>query len=86
MLWQYPVPPRPDQSFLMNDMPFLDAYVMQKPAPEIVAGNSQRKWMDNTNQRYAYRCLPLTMANTTGWEILCPYDIDLVWNLSLIHI
>ena len=27
--------------------------------------------MDATDQRYAYRCLPLSIANASGWEILC---------------
>jgi hypothetical protein len=28
--------------------------------------------MDHFAERHPYRCLPLSMANTTGWEILCP--------------
>jgi hypothetical protein len=28
--------------------------------------------MDAFSDRHPYRCLPMTMANTTGWEILCP--------------
>ncbi len=59
--------------------PYLDAYLMHATAPEIVPGNSRRDWMDQTTDRYAYRCLPLTMANSTGWDILCPFDIDIVW-------
>ncbi len=36
-------------------------------------------WMDRTHNRFAYRCTPLTMANTTGWELPCPHDISLPW-------
>ncbi len=32
----------------------------------------QRTWMNNTPQRYAYRCLPLTIINQTGWWITQP--------------
>jgi len=59
---------------------FLDCYQMQIPAPEIVPGQSRRAWMDESPDRFAYRCLPLTMANSTGWDILCPFDIDAEWN------
>ncbi len=36
--------------------------------------------MEATGQRFAYRCTPLTMANSTGWELLCPADIQASWN------
>lgn len=35
-----------------------------RPAP------LEREWMNGTNQRFAYRCLPLNIANAHGWEIL----------------
>jgi hypothetical protein len=41
-----------------------------------------REWMDNTPARYAYRCIPLTAANTMGWEILNPVDVELLWTGS----
>jgi hypothetical protein len=36
--------------------------------------------MDDTAQGYAYRCLPLSVANAQGWEILCPVTIEASWN------
>jgi hypothetical protein len=48
--------------------------------PRIVPGRPQRAWMDQVHDRHAYRCLPLTMANTTGWEILCPWGLTATWN------
>ena len=47
-------------------------YPMGQRPPEIVPGNPQRRWMDNFSNRHPYKCLPLTMANTTGWAILSP--------------
>ena len=44
-----------------------------RPAP------LDRDWMDATNQRYAYRCLPLNIANAHGWEILCPSGFSATW-------
>ncbi|WP_300437494.1 DUF6065 family protein [uncultured Mameliella sp.] len=31
-----------------------------------------RRWMDKTANRFAYRCLPLNIANSHGWQVLCP--------------
>ncbi|MFC4701966.1 DUF6065 family protein [Glaciecola siphonariae] len=39
-----------------------------------------RDWMDATPARYAYRCIPLTAANSMGWEILNPVDTEIVWD------
>lgn len=40
----------------------------------------QRQWMDDTPNAFAYRCLPLTIANTHGWEMLCPFSFEAKWN------
>lgn len=39
----------------------------------------QRDWMDATPSRYAYRCLPLTIANQTGWWIKNPVGFTAIW-------
>ncbi len=39
----------------------------------------QRTWMNNTPQRYAYRCLPLTIVNQTGWWIKNPVGFSASW-------
>jgi hypothetical protein len=36
--------------------------------------------MDATGERFAYRCIPLSIANASGWEILCPVTFDASWN------
>ncbi len=58
----------------------LDCYKIYDVAPEIVPGRSNRDWMDAFPDRQPYRCLPLSMANSTGWEILCPIDLNISWN------
>ncbi len=58
----------------------LECFIMTTYPPEIVPGRPDRKWMDDFQSRFPYRCLPLTMANTTGWEILCPVDFTIIWN------
>ncbi|MGN6423988.1 MAG: DUF6065 family protein [Asticcacaulis sp.] len=58
----------------------LECFVMTTYPPEIVPGRPERDWMESFQSRFPYRCLPLTMANTTGWEILCPVDFTIMWN------
>ena len=58
----------------------LDCYKIHDIAPEIIPGRSTREWMDAFPDRQPYRCLPLSMANSTGWEILCPMDLKITWN------
>ena len=42
----------------------------------------QRDWMNDTPHRYAYRCLPLTIANQTGWWIRNPVGFTATWRGS----
>jgi acyl carrier protein phosphodiesterase len=58
----------------------LECYPTENRPPEIVPGRPQRAWMDHFADRHPYRCLPLTMANTTGWEILCPVGFSMTWD------
>jgi hypothetical protein len=39
----------------------------------------QRDWMNATPHRYAYRCLPLTIANQTGWWVKNPVGFRCTW-------
>ena len=62
----------------------LECFPLIARPPEIVPGRAQRGWMDRFAQRHPYRCLPLTVANTTGWEILCPMGFTAEWNGGLL--
>lgn len=42
--------------------------------------NSKRLWMDNAANKNPYRCLPLSMANSWGWEILSNSHFIAEWN------
>jgi hypothetical protein len=46
----------------------------------IVQAPSVRNWMDQTRDRFSYRCLPLRQANELGFWILAPTNIYLEWN------
>lgn len=36
--------------------------------------------MDQSRDRFAYRCLPLVIANQGGWIIRCPISFSVRWN------
>jgi hypothetical protein len=63
----------------------LDCYKIHEYAPEIVPGSARREWMDAFVDRHPYRCLPLTMANCSGWEILCPVGLTIEWDGGLME-
>jgi len=39
-----------------------------------------RVWMDETPDKHAYHCYPVTTANTVGWYLSAPYDISFIWD------
>lgn len=39
----------------------------------------QRQWMSETPDRFAYRCLPLAVANAHGWELLNTSRFQAKW-------
>jgi hypothetical protein len=55
-------------------------FLEQGVAPEIRPAPLARDWMDRTPGEFAYRCLPLNIANTLAWEILCPSGFTARWN------
>ncbi|WP_395336129.1 DUF6065 family protein [Novosphingobium sp. BL-8H] len=58
----------------------LTCYVYSGWKPRIRAASQTRGWMDATPERFAYRCLPLDIANSHGWEILSPVGFEAEWN------
>jgi hypothetical protein len=58
----------------------LTAYVVDGHKVDIRPAPVERDWMDATHERFAQRCLPLTIANAFGWEILCPTGFAARWN------
>lgn len=58
----------------------LKCYVYPGWEPRIRAAPSRRDWMDATPEAFAYRCLPLNIANAHGWELLSPCGFEAEWN------
>jgi Family of unknown function (DUF6065) len=66
-----------------NDNNFF-AYEIYPPVEvSLKAAPINRPWMDESNQRFAYRCLPLTIANQAGWFVGCPASFTANWNGGL---
>jgi antitoxin (DNA-binding transcriptional repressor) of toxin-antitoxin stability system len=84
---------KPAQEAQMNDPPDPNA-TEQSPASELSItaylltsrnmtlhpGQAERVWMDNTVNRFAYRCMPMLLANQTGWMICCQHDMRMTWD------
>ena len=47
----------------------LTCYLHPGWSPRIRPAEPTRDWMTNTPKSFAYRCLPLNIANAHGWEI-----------------
>jgi hypothetical protein len=58
----------------------LTAYLQRGWAPLIRPAPSTRPWMDATPEAFAYRCLPLNIANAHGWEVLNPCGFEAIWD------
>lgn len=43
----------------------------------------RRGWMDDAPESFPYRCLPLGIANSHGWDVLSPCGFEVVWNGGL---
>ncbi len=46
--------------------------------PEIRQCRPRRDWMDESYKKHAYKCLPLTAANTHGWEVILQQDVTVI--------
>jgi hypothetical protein len=47
---------------------------------DIRPASNRRGWMDATVNRFAYRCLPLSIANAHGWVVGCEASFEAEWN------
>jgi len=58
----------------------LTCYLIDDHPVDIRPARNRRKWMNETPDSYAYRCLPLSIANAHGWEVRCPVTCEAEWN------
>jgi len=61
----------------------LIAYDVGSPMKtNLVPGQPTRAWMNATPQRFAYRCLPMVIANQWGWMIETQHRVEAIWDGS----
>ncbi len=58
----------------------LICYPTSGPPPKMIPAPLERGWMDETPMGFAYRCLPLNIANAHGWFILNDAPLVAQWN------
>ncbi|CAN5143208.1 hypothetical protein BH10PSE4_BH10PSE4_06240 [soil metagenome] len=57
----------------------IDCFIYDGWRPRIRAASARREWMDETPESFAYRCLPLSIANSQGWEIANTIGFSARW-------
>lgn len=62
-----------------EDRKFYAYRFADEPDMTLKPGPVEREWMDLSDRRQGYRCLPLVMANQSGWVISNPADFVLTW-------
>lgn len=61
-------------------MPNVKVYKRSGHRVQIEQTRVQRDWMDNTDDRHAYKCFPLSLANSIGFSISFLDDIEFIWD------
>jgi hypothetical protein len=66
---------------MANSQQSIIAFQIHEPTPKmrLVSAPLERSWMDESPQRFAYRCLPLNIANQNGWMLLSPASFRAYW-------
>ena len=57
----------------------LTAHTLDGPAPVLRPAPARRDWMDASPGGFANRCLPLTIANAHGWEVVGDCAFEAWW-------
>ena len=64
-----------------DSMRIVIAYqIHEDDSAPIRPARGERKWMDDADRRFPYRCLPLVIANQYGWEILSTHEFRATWD------
>jgi hypothetical protein len=50
------------------------------PDARIEPASTRREWMDKWPSKHPYHCLPLAVANSYGWQLICERSFDAVWD------
>lgn len=56
------------------------AYRLSEHSAKIEQLSATRDWMDATQDKHAYMCLPLNLTNRLGWGISFDEDLSFIWD------
>src|SRR5438034_8673532 len=56
--------------------------IYEDDSAPIRPASRERRWMEDADIKFPYRCLPLVIANQYGWEILSTHHVRVTWNGS----
>ena len=71
---------RPAPAMSQEQSMVVKLHALTEHPPQVRPARAKRKWMDDFPDRHAYRCLPLSIANAFGWEVLSPIPVEIRWN------
>ncbi len=58
----------------------LNVYKLSDSSAILEPLSARRNWMDESQEKHAYRCFPLTLSNQLGWGLSFPEDITFMWD------
>lgn len=58
----------------------LEVYRSGPNSANIEPLSGKRQWMDESQEKHAYRCFPLSLSNQLGWSLSFPEDITFMWD------
>lgn len=58
----------------------IDVYKLREKTANIQQLPIKRDWMDDTFDKHAYNCFPMTLSNGLGWGLSFPGDIVFKWD------
>ena len=64
----------------MKDKLQITAYEVVERPMLLRTAEGARAWIEDLPERFAYRCLPLAIANQVGWEVLNPVAFTARWS------
>jgi len=57
-----------------------EVYKIGNNTAEINPLSIKRQWMEETFDKHAYHCFPVSLSNGLGWGISFPKDISFIWD------
>lgn len=57
-----------------------EVYKVASISAEINALGIKREWMEQTSDKHAYHCFPVSLSNGLGWGLSFPKEISFIWD------